>query len=63
MKVLVSVNVEILVEVEDGLTLDEAKQIALFNCDSITSGINSKLNQKLIEIEIEDYTVKSVDEV
>ena len=58
MKVKVCVNVQILVEVEDGVSLHDAEQIALHNIDSIQSSISSDLNSKFIDLDIEDYNVE-----
>lgn len=57
MKVKVCVNVEIIAEVEDGTSLDDAEQIALHNVDSIQSSISNDLNEKFIDLDIEDYNV------
>ena len=61
--VIVQVNVEILVKVDDDVSLDDATKIALFNCESISSGINSKLNEKMQDIDIMEYEVISSEEM
>ena len=63
MKVVVCLSVEVCVEVEDGATINEAEQVALFNIGSIVSSIPCDTVKKFIDIEIEDYTVHSVNEV
>ena len=60
---LVRVYVEISVKVDDDVSLDEAIKIALFNVDSISGGINTKLNAKMRDIDIVDYQVISADEI
>ena len=58
MKVKVCVNVQLVVEVEDGVSLHDAEQIALHNIDSIQTSISSDLNSKFIDLDIEDYSVE-----
>jgi len=60
--VLVNVSVEILVSVDDDVSLDDASTIALFNCDGIIPSIGGELNKKMKEIEILEYQVISSDE-
>ena len=61
-EVLVKVNVEILVKVDDDVSLEDATTIALFNCDGIESSIGTKLNEKMQDIDIMEYEVISSEE-
>lgn len=60
-EVLVTVEVDILVSVDDDVSLADATKIALFNVDSISGGINTKLNEKMQDIEIVDYNVSKAE--
>lgn len=58
----VKVDVEILVKVDDDVSLDDATNIALFNVDGIVGSIGTKLNEKMQDIDVVDYEVTSVEE-
>ena len=62
-EVLVKVNVEILVKVDDDVSIEDATAIALFNADGIVSSIGTKLNEKMQDIDIVDYEVTSSEEL
>jgi hypothetical protein len=56
---LIKVNVEVLVKVDDDVSIEDATLIALFNVDGIESSISTKLNEKMQDIDVVDYKVIS----
>ena len=62
-KVLVKASVEILVEVDDDVSLEDAETIALFNVDGIVPQIGTKLNEKMHDLDILEYEVISKEEI
>ena len=61
MKVTVDLELRIKVEVEEGTTLEEAEQIALFHAD-LTPSLPQELDGKFIDIDVINIDINDVSE-
>lgn len=62
-QVKVNVTIDIIVDVEDDVSMEGAEHIALFNVEPIVSNIPMDLNKKLISLDVEDYHVNSTEQI
>ena len=57
---IIKIELTMTVDVDDSVNLEEATDIALFECDAIGS-IKSTVHEKMKDREVTDYTVEDAE--